>query len=173
MRRLYFLTGSIDSARRITDELLLDRIPESHIHIVTHTEELPDDLPEATSNELSDFYPGLFKGLGLGALAGLAAAVTLTFIPWFGITFEMLFNTPFLLAIIAFGALLGAFGGAITGISVPNHSLDRFERDLDDGKILLIVDVRRDQAEEIRREIMKAVPGTKYCGIEPLKPAFP
>ncbi|MCS3904168.1 hypothetical protein J2T55_002203 [Methylohalomonas lacus] len=173
MRRLYFLTGSIDSARRITDELLLERIPETHIHIVTHTDELPEDLPEATSNELSDFFPGLFKGLGLGALAGLVAALALAFIPWFGLGPAMLINTPLLLAIVAFGALLGAFAGAITGISVPNHALDRFDPELDNGRILVIVDVHRDQADEIRRRVTKVVPDTRYCGVEPLKPAFP
>lgn len=173
MKRIYFLTGSIDGARRITDELLLDRIPETHIHVVTHASELPDDLPEATSTQVSDFFPGLFKGLGLGGLAGLVAAIVLAFIPWFDIGPAALLNTPFLLAIVALGALLGAFGGAITGISVPNHMLDRFNRELDAGKILVMVDVRRDQADDIRRRVLKASPGTHYCGLEPQKPAFP
>lgn len=173
MRRLYFLTGSVDGARRITDELLLDRIPEAHIHVVTHTSELPDDLPEATSNQLSDFLPGLFKGLGLGALAGLVAALALAFIPWFDIGPAALISTPFMLAIAVLGALFGALGGTITGISVPNHALDRFNRALDAGKILVMVDVRRDQAEDIRRRVLKASPGSHYCGLEPLKPAFP
>lgn len=173
MRRIYFLTGSIESARRMTDELLLERIPESNIHIVTHVGELPDDLPEATSDQLSDFFPGLFKGLGLGALAGLTIGVIFAFMPWTGITLETLATTPFLIASVALGALLGAFGGAITGISVPNHMLDRFDKQLDAGNILVMIDVPFDHVEAVRKGVQKAVPDAKYCGMEPLKPAFP
>lgn len=173
MRRIYFMTGSIESARRMTDELLLERIPEANIHIVTHVGDLPDDLPEATLDQLSDFFPGLFKGIGMGALAGLAAGVMLTFLPWTGLSMATLTNSPFLLAIIAAGALLGAFGGALTGVSAPNHMLDRFDRQLDAGSILVMVDVGRDHVDEVRRRIQKAVPDARYSGTEPLKPAFP
>lgn len=173
MRRIYFLTGSIDSARRITDELLLDRIPESHIHVLTHTGELPDDLPEATIDQSSDFYPALFKGFGLGALSGVAVGFLLVPIPWFDISLAMLLNTPLLIGLALLGGLLGAFAGALVGVSVPSQTLVRFDRELDAGKILVMVDVERDQADEIRDRVHKAEPNASDCGMEPLKPAFP
>jgi hypothetical protein len=174
MRRIYFLTGSISSARRITDELLLDRIPESHIHVLSHSGELPDDLPEATIDQSSDFYPGLFKGFGLGAVTGLVVGVLLAFLPWLELGgMALLTTTPFLLGTAVAGGLLGAFAGSIVGVSVPNQLLVRFDKELDAGKILLMVDIERDRADEIRGDIQRLETGAKYCGMEPLKPAFP
>lgn len=174
MRRMYFLTRSTDDARRITDELLLDRIDEHHIHILTHSGDLPDDLPEATSDEESDFFPALFKGLGLGAVTGLVIGVLLALTSAFGISVEMLYNTPYLAVITIFGGLMGAFGAAIVGVSVPNPLLKRFNKALDEeGRILVMTDVPRDRVDELRARVQKADPDAEYCGVEPLKPAFP
>lgn len=174
MRRMYFLTQSVDSARRITNELLLDRIPEAHIHVITHKGELPEDLPEATPNQTSDFYPGLFKGIGLGALTALLASIVATFIPAIGLDLETLTSTPLIGAIVVLGALFGGFFGAIVGSSVPNSLLKNFDKALDEeGKILMMADVPRDQVDNIRDRVLKVDPEAKYCGLEPLKPAFP
>lgn len=173
MRRMYFLTRSTDSARRITDELLLDRIDEHHIHVLSHSGDLPDDLPEATSDEESDFFPALFKGLGLGAVTGLVIGVLLALVSAFGITLEMLYTTPFLALVAIIGGLMGAFGAAIVGVSVPNPLLERFNRALDEGRILVMTDVPRDRVDELRARVQKADPDAEYCGVEPLKPAFP
>lgn len=173
MRRMYFLTQSTDGARRITDELLLDRIPESAIHVVTHTGELPDDLPEATSDQESDFFPALFKGFGLGALTGLAIGLLIAAMSLFGVSTEMLLNTPYLALIVIFGGLMGAFGAAIVGVAVPNPLLERFNRELDNGRILVMANVPRDRVDELRARVQKAAPDAEYCGLEPLKPAFP
>lgn len=173
MRRMYFLTQSTDSARRITDELLLGRIVETHIHILTHTDHLPDDLPEEATGDESDFWPALFKGLGLGGLTGLIIGIVIALIPYFGIGKEALTTTPFLALMVVFGALMGAFAAAIVGVSVVNPSLERFEKALDDGKILVMADVPRDRVDELAERIKKAEPAAEYCGMEPLKPAFP
>lgn len=173
MRRIYFLIGSIDGARKMTDELLLCRISESHIHVVTHTGELPDDLPEATPDQTSDFFPGLFKGIGLGAITALVAATIVAAIPAVGFGFDELYFTPMFAAIVIFGALVGAFFGALVGSSAPNTLFKNFDKALDEGRILVMADVPRDQVDEIRERVKKAEPGAEYCGIEPLKPVFP
>ena len=173
MRRLYFLTRSTDSARRITDELLLGRIAETNIHILTHTDHRPDALPEEATGDESDFWPALFKGLGLGGLTGLILGVVVALIPFFGIGTAALTSTPFLAVTTVFGALMGAFAAAIVGVSVINPSLERFEKALDDGRILVMADVPRDRVDELAQRVRQAEPDAEYCGMEPLKPAFP
>ncbi len=173
MRRMYFLARSTDSARRITDELLLGRIIEPHIHILTHTDHLPDELPEEATSDESDFMPALFKGLGVGALTGLAVGILIAIMPYFGIGAAALIQTPFLAIVAIFGALMGAFAAAIVGVSVVNPSLERFEKALDEGRILVMADVPRDRVDELAARIQQVEPQAEYCGMEPLKPAFP
>ncbi len=172
-RKMYFLMDSSNDARRVTQELLLDKIPEDQISVLTHVGELPDDLPEATPDETSDFWPALFKGLGLGTATGLIVGVLLAATTLFGITFSTLANTPLLALLAVFGALMGAFGAAIVGISAPNTMLQRFDKALNKGRVLLMVDVPQERIDEIRRDIQQSEPRAEYCGLEPLKPAFP
>ena len=173
MRRIYFLTRTTDSARRITDELLLGRIAETNIHILTHTDHRPDALPEEANSDESDFWPALFKGLGLGGLTGLLVGIVIAVTPYFGIGTSAMTSTPFLAVMAIFGALMGAFAAAIVGVSVVNPSLERFEQALDDGRILVMADVPRDRVDELAQRIKQAEPDAEYCGMEPLKPAFP
>lgn len=173
MRRMYFLTRSTDSARRIADELLLGRIAETNIHILSHSDHLPGDLPEEATGDESDFMPALFKGLGLGSLTGLVVGILIAITPYFGIGTQALTGTPFLAVIVVFGALMGAFAAAIIGVSVVNPSLERFEQALDDGRILVMADAPRDRVDELEARIKRTEPDAEYCGMEPLKPAFP
>jgi len=173
VRRIYFLTTSTDSARRITDELLLGRVVETDIHILTHTDHLSEELPEEETSDESDFVPALFKGLGLGGVTGLILGLVIAVVPFFGIGVEALTGTPFLAVMVIFGALMGAFASAIVGVSIVNPSLERFEKALDEGKILVMVDVPRDRVDELADRVKRAEPGAEYCGMEPLKPAFP
>jgi len=173
VRRMYFLTRSTDSARRITDELLLGRIIESHIHVITHADHLPDELPEEATSDESDFLPAVFKGLGLGGMTGLIVGTLIAFIPYFDLGITILTQTPFLAVMAIFGALMGAFAAAMVGVSVINPSLERFQRALDDGQILVMADVPRDSVDTIAERIKHVEPQSEYCGMEPLKPAFP
>lgn len=47
MRRLYFLVPTVDSARKLNDELLLARVEERHIHVIAKEGTPMEDLPEA------------------------------------------------------------------------------------------------------------------------------
>lgn len=172
-RKMYFLMDSSNDARRVTEELLLDKIPEDQISVLTHVGELPDDLPEATPDETSDFWPALFKGLGLGAVTGLILGVLLAATTLFGITFDTLAGTPLLALLAVFGGLMGALGATIVGISAPNTMLKHFDRALNRGRVLLMVDVPQERVEEIRQDVQQAEPRAEYCGLEPMKPAFP
>lgn len=173
MRRMYFVMDSTESARRVTEELLLDKIPQHRIHVIKQDEELPEDLPEATPDEASDFWPALFKGLGIGAVTGLLVGVLLAATGLFGVTFEMLSGTPILGFLAILGGLMGAFGAAIVGISVPNPMLERFQQSLNDGQVLLMADVPSERVDEVRNDIQQTEPKAEYYGLEPLKPAFP
>jgi hypothetical protein len=47
------------------------------------------------------------------------------------------------------GALFGAWTASLVGSSVPNTELERYQADIEAGRILLMVDVPAARAEEI------------------------
>ena len=55
----------------------------------------------------------------------------------------------------------------------PNTELERFEADLEAGKILLMVDVPVERVEEIEEMIARRHPEAVDKGVEPSMPAFP
>jgi hypothetical protein len=71
------------------------------------------------------------------------------------------------------GALFGLWAASLAGATVPNSRLKQFRAWIDQGKLLLMVDVRfSEQArivEIVKRRHPEAVPG----GSEPTIPAFP
>ena len=104
MRRLYFLIPTVDSAKKIVDELLLARIEQRHIHIAAadHHALLEAKLPEAGLLQESDFIPAVERGLAIGGATGILAGIAAVALPGVGL-------------------VLG--GGAILGIGLAGAGL--------------------------------------------------
>jgi hypothetical protein len=63
-----------------------------------------------------------------------------------------------LLTSAAAGAGLGALISALLGVQAHNHHLDRFQRAIDEGQLLLIVDVPRHEEAALRELIRRHHP---------------
>ncbi len=169
LRRLYFLLPDVTTARAIVDELLLAHIPFEHIHVLARANTPLDELPEAGLAQKTDLVPALERGLAVGgtvgALAGLAAVV----FPPAGVVAAG--------GAILFGALGGAGFGAwvssMVGVSLPNSRLQRFEKAIEQGMILMMVDVPKDRVDEYEELIRSHHPEVDIEGTEPTIPAFP
>jgi hypothetical protein len=71
------------------------------------------------------------------------------------------------------GAIFGAWVSSMIGISTPSKRLERFEKAIEDGQILLMVDVPRGRVEEIETRLQALHPEAHLEGVEPNIPAFP
>jgi len=78
-----------------------------------------------------------------------------------------------ILAMALAGALVGAWSSSLVAVSVPNAQLKKFERALEQGQILLMVDVPRERVDEITDGIRRHHPEADAEGVEPTIPAFP
>jgi hypothetical protein len=169
-RRIYWLLPDLASARRTMDDLLLARIAEPHIHFVAHEGIDMTGLHEANVLQTSDVIraaqAGLVIGGAAGALAGVAAAL---FFPIVGT--EPQWGLVAVLAVV--GAVFGAWASSMIGVSTPSNRLKRFQGALDQGQILLMVDVPRSRVEEIENRLQTLHPEARLEGIEPDIPAFP
>ena len=169
MRRLYFLVPDIQTARKIVDECLLARIEERHMHLVAKEGTLMEDLPEATFLQKTDFVPALEKGLALGGATGVVAGLVAMFFPPAG----LIFGGGAVLATALAGAGVGAWVSSMVGAAIPNSRVKEFEQAIEQGQILMMVDVRKDRVEDVEEMIKQHHPEAEVEGTEPTIPPFP
>jgi hypothetical protein len=171
MRRLYFLIPTIDSAKDIVDELLLARIEQRHIHIASadHHALLEANLPEASLLQESDFVPAVERGLAIGGATGILAGVAAVALPGVGLAL----GGGAVLGIGLAGAGVGAWASGMIGISAPSSRLSDFETAINQGSLLMMVDVPKKQVEEVTEMVKKHHPEAHIEGTEPVIPAFP
>ncbi|SOY69644.1 conserved hypothetical protein; putative TRANSMEMBRANE PROTEIN [Cupriavidus taiwanensis] len=168
-KRIFWLLPDLASAKRTMDDLLLARVENRHIHFVARDGADMTGLHEANLFQTSDIVHaaemGLMVGGGVGVVAGVVVAM-----------FPIVSDTPQwgLVGVLAvLGAVFGAWAASMIGSSAPNSRLRAFEKDIEAGKILLMVDVPRTRVEEVETLLRNAHPEASFAGVDPAVPAFP
>jgi hypothetical protein len=168
--RIYWLLPDLESAQAAMDDLLLARIESRHIHFVAREDVDMTGLHAANVLQTSDVVRaaemGLIIGAGIGALLGALVAVHYPITgdePQWGIA-----------AVLAVaGALFGVWTSTMIGISTPSKRLQRFAKDIEQGRILLMVDVPMWRVEQVEERLRRLHPEAHLEGTEPDIPAFP
>lgn len=168
MRRIYFLAPDIEITRKIVDELLLARVDERHIHVIARRETPLEDLPEASFLQKTDFLPALEQGLAIGGATGTIAGLVAIALPT-----GLVLGGGAILATALVGAGLGAWGSSLIGASVGNRRLKEYEQAIENGQILVMVDVPPGRVSEVEELVRKHHPEAECMGTEPTIPAFP
>lgn len=163
-RRLYFMLPDVGSARQMMDEMLLARIEASHIHFHARPDIALGDLPEASTAQRTAMLlggeVGIALGAGLGLLAGLLAD---TFTPWY----VPAQTHTILLITIAIGGVCGALWMSLVAMALPNGKLAAFRWQIEQGQVLMMVNVPLRQVEKIRSVMAKKHPEAIYGGTWP------
>ena len=143
MRRLYFLIPDLALTENIVNELKSQGIAEKHLHVIAAVTHSLKGLPQATVWQKTELAHGLEWGTGIGGTAGLLGGLLTVAFPPGGIA-------------LGGGALLiGAAAGAGVGAAMiglmkgheHNHQLDDFKKEIEQGEILLMVDVPRAEVD--------------------------
>jgi hypothetical protein len=169
-RRIYWLLPDVESAQRTMDDLLLARIDYRKIHFVARDGSDMSGLHAANLLQTSDVVRsaemGLVVGTGVGALLGALVAVYYPIVghaPQWGLA-----------AVLAIaGGLFGTWTSTMIGVSTPSKRLKRFAAQIEQGQILLMVDVPMWHVEEIEARLRALHPEAHLEGTEPDIPAFP
>lgn len=169
MRRLYFLVPNVECAQKIHNELLLARVEERHMHVIAKQGTPMEDLPEARLAQQSDLIPALERGTVVGGLTGLVAGIiAVTFPPA-----DLVLGGAAVLATGLAGVGFGALMSTMIGVSVPNTRLRRFRDAIEQGELLMMVDIPKHRIAEIEDLIKSHHPEADIQGTEPRIPAFP
>jgi len=168
MKRIYFLVPDITIARKVVDDLLLARVEERHIHVLTKRGTPLEDLPEATFLQKTDFIPALEQGLALGGLTGILAGLVAVALPT-----GLVLGGGAVLGISLAGAGVGAWLSSMVGSSIGDRRIQRFQEAMENGEFLMMVDVPRLRVAEIEQIVKRHHPEAECEGTEPTIPPFP
>lgn len=147
MKRLYFLVPTIEATISIVDELRSAGIPDQDIYVVgkDHHRLQMAHLHEAGILQTTGLLYALKRGLVIGAIIGaIAGFLAGRFVPE-----AMASDTSMIIALGLFGAAVGAWSSTLVGSSTPNPRVWKFESQIRDGKLLMLVDVPKEREDEI------------------------
>jgi hypothetical protein len=168
-RRIYWLLPDLASARRTMNDLLLARIEERYIHFVGPEGADMSGLHAANVLQTSDIVRAAQMGMIVGAAIGAAAGAIVAMSSVVGDT-----SPPAIVIALALGgSVFGAWVSSMIGASLPSRRLARFEKAIEQGSILLMVDVPRSRIDEVEGMLEAAHPEGHFEGLEPDIPAFP
>jgi len=168
-RRLYFLLPDLGSAIQTANDLLLARVEDRHMHFLARRGTSLGNLREANYLQKSDAVHGAELGFVVGGVGGFLIGIYIYLTPPEGVALQLV--TVLISTMI--GALFGTWAASLVAMSVPNSRLKPFQKDIDAGKILLMVDVPPSRIEEIQDLVHRRHPEATDHGVEPTLPAFP
>ncbi|MBI3371581.1 MAG: DUF1269 domain-containing protein [Betaproteobacteria bacterium] len=168
-RRLYFVLPDLGSAIRTANDLLLARVEDRYMHFLAQRGMSLGKLHEASYYQKSDLRHSMQIGFMIGGCAGFLIGIYIYMTPPEGVNLQLV---TILIATVV-GALFGAWAASMIGISTPNTALKRFEAEIGQGRVLLMVDVPKDRVEEIQDLVHRNHPEASDHGLEPTIPAFP
>ena len=168
-QRLYYLLPDVASAQEMMNELLLARIEARHMHFLAKRGTPLNDLPEASVFQKTDIVPGAERGMVIGAVAGLLGGILVVLFPPGGITLQV--GAVLIGAIL--GALFGAWASSMAASAVPNSKLKEFQSSIEQGQILMMVDVPVGKAQAIHDLVESKHPEAASRGVDATYTAFP
>jgi len=167
--RMYLTLPDVASAKQLANDLLLARIEDRHMHFLARRGTDLGELHEASYLQKTDTVHGAMTGLVIGGVAGVVAGALLVNFPPGGVTLDLV---AVLIAAVV-GAGFGTWVASMVGLQVPNSRLKAFAPEIQEGKILLMLDVPSSKYEEVRQVIARTHPEAADHGNEPTVPAFP
>jgi len=149
MKRHVFATESVPIAEAV--------VRTAHEHGIADTaiclEAKPDVeriwIDDERKNVSMDFIPAAWHGTLGGAAAGFMIGLVALLIPNSGVSVGVLLITTLV------GALMGTFASALVGSTIPDEVRRTFQREIDDGKILVVIDAEPEAFEQFETAIAR------------------
>jgi len=148
MKRMYYLTGNLDSTERISNDMHRAGITDWHFHVFSKDEAglYRRHIHAANLIQKHDIIRSGERGALIGFVVALFATGYVIATEPFGPNASGLVYV----AIFGFITLFGAWVGGLSGLATENHAIAQYRDEIDAGKYLILIDVRRDQEESVR-----------------------
>ena len=153
-QRLQFLVPSLESCHAICAELEGAHVSEAQIHVYAGHHYDLSACPQATLLQCSDLVYGIEWGLITGGGAGLVGSLLAYFFP----PADLQIGWIPMVASICIGAGFGAIVAGLVAKDVPNHELAPLQERIDNGDLLMLVDVPVRQVRDVVAMILNHHP---------------
>jgi hypothetical protein len=165
MKCLYYPAPTLESTRRISDDLQAAGLEEYLLHVISKDEAGLRRQHIHSSNyfETLDLLRDGLIGSGIGFILGLVGAGLMKWCEPFGP------NVPpvVYVAILAAATLFGAWEGGLTGIATENRKLAPFHGHIEAGRYLILV-YAPERLEMVVRKLMSTRhPEAPLAAIDP------
>lgn len=157
MKRLYYLTGTLNSVSQISEDLHNNGVTDWHIHVLSK-DEAGLYHRHVHSAHLFQQNDVIHSG-ELGAILGGAVGLVIVLILHHAMPFLTGPVAPAMLVFIAgVLTLFGAWCGGLVGATRENYKVARFHNDIERGKHLIMVDVHKPQEQQVRQQLRQYHP---------------
>jgi len=164
MKCIYYLAPTLPSTHRISDDLHAAGVKDFYLHVVAKDEQglKQQQIHSANYLETLDVIRDGYIGAAIGFLAGLAGIGLLRYFQPFGP------GVPGFVyfVLVAVATLFGAWEGGLTGIATENKKLRKFHQEIEAGKYLILVYVRKHQEATVRAMMRESHPEATFSGID-------
>ena len=160
MKRMYYLSSSLDSVERISTSLHQAGITDWNFHVHSKDEAglTKHHVHSANYIQKMDIVRYGERGAMIGVvISALICAYMVTAQP-FGSNIDGLAYS----AVFVFFTLFSAWAGGMVGMMKENQKLAEYHDDLEAGKHLLLVDVKAGQAEEVSQLMASQHPEAQF-----------
>ncbi len=160
MKRLYYLTGDLDSTEQISSDLHREGISDWHFHVLSKDDAglYKRHVHSANFIHKLDVVRYAERGAIVGFMLALMATAYVIIAEPFGPSTSGLVYV----AVFGFITLFGAWVGGLSGIATENQQIAAYHAEIEAGKYLLLIDVRPTEEERVRQLLSNKHPEAQY-----------
>lgn len=172
MRRLYYIADDLATTQALSEALHEAGVTDWHFHVVAKDDKglYQHHIHSATPFQRRDVLHTATRWAIVGMVAGLVPGVVgylFWIAPWAPPALTIVFG------VVGVG-LVGAVSGGVIGCLRENYKLEPFHDEIEAGRLLIMVDVRKESRHHVREIMNMGFPRVRFCGkdstfINPLK----
>ena len=164
MKCLYYLAPTLPVTHDISDHLHGIGVRDFYLHVVAKDEHglRRQHIHSANYLETLDVIRDGYIGAAIGFLAGLLGIGLIMYFEPFGPRVPTLVYV----ALVAVATLFGAWEGGLIGVGNENRKLRRFHDEVESGKFLMLVYVRKQQEDAVRSMMQRVHPEAVLAGVD-------
>ena len=149
-KRHVFATPSVAVAETVVRAVRSNGIDNECIQLEARSDIEIRRIDDDRKNVSMDFIPSALRGTIGGAAAGFVAGLLAMWIPYFGLSMGGVG------ALTVVGALVGTWASVLIGSALPDDIRRTFAREIEAGKILVVVDAEQEEFGPVETAIAEA-----------------
>lgn len=147
MKRMYYLTGSIDSTEQIANDLHEEGITDWNFHVHSKDDSGLYERRIHSANFIQRL--DIIRYGERGAMIGFAIAMIAIAYMMIAKPLGPQVDGLVYVAIFGFITLFGGWVGGLAGLATENQKIAMFHDDIEGGKYLILIDVRPGEEEKV------------------------